>query len=177
MPEHDDTFHYLKIYLLNDLAYEAYRDKDYELGIRYYDELQNLAKRINDKPQIIHSQFWKSECLFFAGRYKEALAQAMEALSNRQPDTDKALLLYIYSLILQISLTIPVSLHAIENSLEKTKQFIQQFGESHWRATYLYNKSDLLRKRGLYVESFEAAQEGWSVWKDGYPSYYADEYL
>jgi tetratricopeptide (TPR) repeat protein len=55
--------------------------------------------------------------------------------------------------------------------------YFRSAGEGDWRSVLLHTKSELYFARGLYAEALATGQEGWALWNDGCPKFYATSHL
>lgn len=167
----------LNIQFLEYLAYEAYRNADYQNSLDLNARIIKSAEEVNDHETVVRAKFWKCESLKLLGRYKQALTEAMEAVSKKYTAADPRDLFNIYTNIIALGLSLPTSLESIHRSLKQAEQFARQNGRPHWHSKLLLLRSNVLRNRGMYSEALDRVQEAWAKYQAIYPIYAMDTYM
>ena len=61
-----------KINHYQQVAFEAYSNKEYEQAVAFFKQAEELATNIDDKKLLVYFKFWKGVCLRFMQKYKLA---------------------------------------------------------------------------------------------------------
>jgi len=110
-------------------------------------------------------------------RLRESLA-VLAPLSKPGAGDTKACCVYgNMSDHIQIAQKLPTSLGTIERAYAQAESYFRSAGESNWRSVLLHLKSELSVARGMQAEALALGQEGWALWADGCPKFYATTHL
>ncbi len=166
-----------ELYFLELAAYEAYSNAQYLQCSILNDRIIEISESVDLQQQVVRAKFWKTESLRLIGRYKQALAEGMDAVSKKYPNADHRDTFNVYTNIIALGLSLPTSLRAIENSIQSAYRFAEHVGLPHWSAKLLLLESNLYRNRGMFDLALEKLQQAWAVTKSEYPSYTVDTYM
>jgi tetratricopeptide (TPR) repeat protein len=72
---------------------------------------------------------------------------------------------------------LPVSLGTIEKTFGHAESYALTTGNSNWRSKTLHLRARLYFLRGMFEKALAAAQEGWALWQDGCPAFFATTHL
>ncbi len=161
---------------LGNAANEAYKSRQYDKGALLFGKALKLSKELDDTKLIVRYHLWKGACYVENNKYKRAIAEFTQALSLDISTANDADVFNIMTAFVDVGLSIPTRLEAINKSLKQCSDFIKT-KETYWKATYLYIVSDLANLRGDKDKANELIQEAFSVWEKKYSHYIADEYL
>lgn len=78
---------------------------------------------------------------------------------------------------LAIAQALPVSLRTIEKVFGHAEAYARTAGSNHWRSKTLHLRARLYLERGMFRQALAVAQEGWAIWQEGCPAFYATTHL
>jgi len=138
---------------ISDAAYEQYMEGNYPQAIRLFKQAVQIAEDNRDvKPQV-HNKIWAGECLYQAGRLKEALSFLLEAESLNDGNSKD----YFDGIIIQfnIAVQLPLPLTKINRILMRISEYINTDDFRDCRPMYLAQKAELYKYRGMNNEEIE----------------------
>ncbi len=172
-----NEFEYLKIEMLYETAYEAYKCGEYKESVECFDKALKLAEKIGDENAIVRIKFWKSAALVVLGKLKQTLTECLEAVKIKNSTVDIRDVFNIYLNIIDVGMRIPTSFQSIENSFRQAEQYCKSVGEPHWWSLLLVHKSDFETLRGNYENALEFSLEAWARYERKYPSNIPGSYI
>lgn len=169
-------------------------------------DLYNAAEAAWDNGQFLHSAelYHKAETLAVAyvgsddisGRYADMMRRAKvhslihmdklrEALADLAPLVEEKKQAKMHSCCIYgtaadqiiIGQDLPVSFETIEKAFGHAESYALRAGDANWRSKTLHLRAKLYLRRGMFQEALAAAQEGWALWKDGCPAFFATTHL
>jgi hypothetical protein len=169
-------------------------------------DLYDAAETAYDNGQFLHSAdlYQKAEKLAFvyqgseevSGRYAvvlrraevsslvcvEKLRAALAALAplaeaDRQARMNACCVYGTTTDQILIGQDLPISLGTIEKTFGHAESYALASGNSNWRSKTLHLRAKLFFLRGMFRKALAAAQEGWALWQDGCPAFYATTHL
>jgi tetratricopeptide (TPR) repeat protein len=164
---------------LDDAGGDAWAAVQHLRAAELYRRALDVATSLGDTAEIVRHRLMYGWSLSVIGRLREALAVFAPSLQEEQAMSaaDAADLYSTLMRYIEIAQDLPVSLTAIEKAHTHAERFLARSGHTAWRHELLSCRADLYSARGLPYEALQAAQEAWVLWKDEYPSYYADSHL
>jgi hypothetical protein len=169
-------------------------------------DLYDAAETASDNGQFLHSAELYQRAATLAAAYKESeevsgryavvfrrsevhslvsVEKLRAALAVLAPLTEEAKQASMKSCCIYGTTTdqiligqeLPVSLGTIQKAFGHAESYALTAGGAEWRSKTLHLHAKLYFMRGMFQEARAAAQEGWALWQDGCPAFFATTHL
>lgn len=168
---------------LYDAAEAAYDNGQYLHSVGLYQRASMLAAVYPNSEEIsgryaVVFQRSAVDSLCHAERLREALAALAPLTLEKRQATMRSCCIYgTTSDQILIGQALPVGLATIEKAFGEAEAYARSAGSHSWRSKSLHLRAQLLYLRGMFEEARAAAQEGWAIWREGCPAFYATTHL
>ncbi len=116
---------------LGNAANEAYKSRQYDKGALLFGKALKLSKELDDTKLIVRYHLWKGACYVENNKYKRAIAEFTQALSLDISTANDADVFNIMTAFVDVGLSIPTRLEAINKSLKQCSDFIKTNTPQH----------------------------------------------
>ncbi|HEY0005807.1 MAG TPA: hypothetical protein VGB17_13445 [Pyrinomonadaceae bacterium] len=165
-----------------DAAEAAFENGQYASSAELYERASQLSE-LHDDEDIAnrYSVIMRRDMVHsFLGleKLREALTALAPLTEERKQGRMRSCCIYgtmgdqVY-----IGLDLPVTLPTLEKVISEAESYYRSSGEASWRSKVMHMRARVYETRGMFQEARLAAQEGWSLWRNGCPAHYATTHL